>query len=230
MFADRDEAGWLLGKRLVHLRGEDVVVLALPRGGVPVAYEVARALDAPLDVLVVRPLGAPFRPEVAFGAIGEGGVRVLDDEAVRDAGVTAEEVAAVSAHEAAAVERRARPYRPGHPQADLAGRVALIVDDGVTTGLTARAACRVARARGAARVVLAVPVAPPAWQAAVGADADELYSLVTPKWFFAVSQFYEDFSAVPDGEIVARLERAGRRLPRPGRSRGAAPATRGAVA
>lgn len=230
MFADRDEAGWLLGRRLAHLRGEDLVVLGLPRGGVPVAYEVARMLDTPLDVLVARPLTVPSRPEVALGAVGEGGVRVLDEKAASEAGVAGGDLEEAFAREAAAVERRARPYRQVRGQADLAGRHALIVDDGVTTGLLARAACRVARARGADRVVLAVPVAPPAWEAAVGADADELYSLVTPKWFFTLSQFYEDFADVSDVEIVARLERAGRRLPAPRRRRDPGLVAPGAVA
>jgi putative phosphoribosyl transferase len=213
VFADRDEAGWLLARELSHLRGSDVVVLGLPRGGVPVAYEVARALDAPLDVFVVGALLVPFRPEAAFGAVGEGGTRIVDEAAIGQLGLSSEEVAAIVAHETAVVERRARRWRWARPLADLDGRIALIVDDGLRTGLTARAACQVARARGAARVVIAVPVAPPAWETALCSDADELHSLLTPKWFFAIHQFYEELPVVSDEEIVARLEAASHRLP-----------------
>ncbi|HEX4658957.1 MAG TPA: phosphoribosyltransferase family protein [Streptosporangiaceae bacterium] len=205
MFDDRVDAGRRLGARLRHLRDEPVVVLGLPRGGVPVAAEVARALGAPLDVIVVRKLGVPFQPELGMGAVGEDGVRVINPEIVRAAGVSADELAAAEARERAEVARRARRYRGQRPRAALAGRTAVIVDDGVATGSTARAACQIARALGAARVVLAVPVAPPGWQGRIGLDADEMISVVTPTPFHGIGQFYADFSQTTDDEVVARL-------------------------
>jgi putative phosphoribosyl transferase len=208
IFADRDDAGRRLAARLGHLRGEPVVVLGLPRGGVPVAFRVAQALGAPLDVIVVRKLGVPFQPELAMGAVGEGGVRVINRQIVREARVPEDELAAVQEREQAAVDARAARYRAGWPRQPLDGRVAVVVDDGIATGATARAACQVARAYGAARVVLAVPVAPPGWQARIGADADELVCVDTPRGFFAIGQFYADFAQVPDSEVIACLDRA----------------------
>jgi len=207
MFSNRTDAGRRLAARLAHLRGEPVVVLGLPRGGVPVAAEVARALGAPLDVIVVRKLGVPFQPELGMGAVGEDGVRVLNREVIRLAGVSAEELAAVEQREQAEVARRAFRYRGGRPRAALAGRVAVIVDDGIATGSTARAACQVARALGAARVVLAVPVAPPGWQDRIGRDADEMIAVATPAPFYGIGQFYADFSQTTDEEVIACLER-----------------------
>jgi putative phosphoribosyl transferase len=210
IFDDRVDAGRRLAARLRHLRGDQVTVLALPRGGVPVAAEVARALGAPLDVIVVRKLGVPFQPELGMGAVGEDGVQVINLEIVRAADVTAAELAGVQARERAEVARRARRYRGGQPRTALDGRVAVIVDDGIATGSTARAACQVARALGAARVVLAVPVAPPGWQDRIGAAADEMISVVTPTPFYGIGQFYADFSQTTDDEVIACLERAAR--------------------
>lgn len=207
-FVDRRDAGRQLAGRLKQLRGSGLVVLGLPRGGVPVAEEVARALGAPLDVCLVRKLGVPFQPEVAMGAIGEGGVRVFNDEVVRAARVTSDELAAVEARERKVLEGRARRYRGGREPVRVDGRTALVVDDGVATGATARAACLIARARGAARVVLAVPVAPRDCAARLGADADEFVCLHAPYDFYAVGQFYADFSQVDDDEVVACLEEA----------------------
>ena len=208
VFADRDDAGRRLAARLGHLRGEPVVVLGLPRGGVPVAFQVARALGAPLDVIVVRKLGVPFQPELGMGAVGEDGVRVIDPEIVDWAGVSENVLAAVQAREQAEVDARAGWYRPVRPREPLDGRTAVVVDDGIATGSTARAACRIARALGAARVVLAVPVAPPGWQARIGADADELACVSTPRGFRAIGQFYARFPQVSDDEVIACLERA----------------------
>lgn len=163
LFINRVDAGRRLGERLQHLRGDNVVVVGLPRGGVPVASEVARVLGAPLDVIVVRKLGVPFQPELGMGAIGEGGVRVLNEALVGSAGVTPDELAAVERRERAELDRRIRRYRGGRLGVSLAGRTVVIIDDGIATGSTARAACRVVRAQGAARVVLAVPVAPRDW-------------------------------------------------------------------
>ena len=222
VFADRADAGRRLAARLQHLAGERVVVLGLPRGGVPVALEVARALGAPLDVIVVRKLGVPFQRELGMGAIGEDGVRVINHEVVRAAGVSVQELAAVEARERAEVQRRAWRYRGGRPRQPLGGRVAVVVDDGIATGSTARAACRIARAHGAARVVLAVPVAPPGWQDRIGGDADELVCVQTPRDFLAIGQFYADFSQATDDEVVACLRRAATPVPAAGASAAAA--------
>jgi putative phosphoribosyl transferase len=208
MFVDRADAGRRLARRLEYLRGEPVVVLGLPRGGVPVAYEVATALSAPLDVIVVRKLGVPFQPELGMGAIGEDGVRIVNDEVVRMAGVSADEITAVESRERAELERRARRFRGDRPRVPLEGRTVVVVDDGIATGSTARAACLVARAQGAARVILAVPVAPPGWEARIGPDADELVCLATPEFFFGIGQFYANFSQASDDEVIVCLERA----------------------
>src|ERR1019366_2009760 len=160
-FADRVDAGRRLAAKLGPLQGEDLVVVGLPRGGVPVALEVARALDAPLDVIVVRKLGGPVQPELGMGAIGEGGVRVLNAGVVRLARVSSDELATVERRERVELERRARRFRGDRPPVRLDGKTVVVVDDGIATGSTARAACQVARAQGASRIVLAVPVAPP---------------------------------------------------------------------
>jgi putative phosphoribosyl transferase len=214
-FADRADAGRQLAARLEHLRGELVVVLGLPRGGVPVALEVARALGAPLDVIVVRKLGVPFQPELGMGAVGEDGVRVINREVVQATRVPADELAEVQAREQAQVDARAARYRVHRPREPLAGRTAVVVDDGIATGSTARAACLVARAHGAARVVLAVPVAPRGWQARIAGAADELVCVHTPRDFFAIGQFYADFSQTTDDEVIACLQRAAAPASRP---------------
>jgi len=208
MFADRRDAGRQLAGTLGHLRDEDVVVLGLPRGGVPVAAEVAGALGAPLDVIVVRKLGLPHQPELGMGAIGEGGARVLNDEVIRLVRVSAEDLAIVEERERAELGRRAHRFRAGRDKLPVAGRVAVIVDDGIATGSTARAACQVARSQGAARVVLAVPVAPPEWRTRLAGAADELVAVATPEPFAAVGQFYKDFTQVSDDEVVACLQAA----------------------
>jgi putative phosphoribosyl transferase len=229
MFDDRVDAGQQLAGRLGHLRGGPVVVLGLPRGGVPVAAEVARALGAPLDVIVVRKLGVPFQPELGMGAVGEDGVKVINPAVVRAARVTAAELAAVEACERAEVVRRALRYRGDRPRVPLHGKVAVIVDDGIATGSTARAACRIARALGAARVVLATPVAPPGWQDRIGQDADEMIAVITPAPFYGIGQFYADFTQTSDDEVVACLEQAA--APGPGRAprHAAVPAPRAAA-
>jgi putative phosphoribosyl transferase len=222
-FDDRLDAGRRLGARLAHLRDEPVVVLGLPRGGVPVAAEVAKALDAPLDVIVVRKLGVPFQPELGMGAIGEDGARIVNDEIVGLAGISEGELAAVEARERVELERRARRFRGGRPRTSLEGRTALIIDDGIATGSTARAACQVARAQRADRIVLAVPVAPPGWEDRIGDDADECIALDTPEPFYAIGQFYADFSQTADDEVVDCLTRAAERV------RASAAASRAAV-
>ncbi len=210
IFTDRVDAGRRLAARLQDLRGRDVVVLGLPRGGVLVAHEVARALVAPLDVIVVRKLGVPGHDELAMGAIGEDGVRVLDEGVLRTAGVGEAELAAVEAREREELERRARAFRGDRPRVSLVDRTALLVDDGIATGSTMRAACEVARAHGAAEVVVAVPVAPPGWEAQM-VLADRCVAVATPKPFMAIGQFYADFAQTTDEEVVAALEqRSGR--------------------
>ena len=207
-FTDRHDAGRRLAVRLEYLRGEPVVVLGLPRGGVPVAAQVARALGAPLDVIVARKLGVPYQPELGMGAVGEDRVLVVNPAIVGRAGITGSEFAAVQEREQAEVDARAARYRGRRPRLTLTGQVAVVVDDGIATGSTARAACQVAKAQGAARVVLAVPVAPPGWEAAIGPDADEFVCVSTPGNFYAIGQFYEDFSQTTDEEVVACLEAA----------------------
>jgi putative phosphoribosyl transferase len=209
MFRDRADAGRQLAVELKrHLGDEDVVVLGLPRGGVPVAFEVARELDAPLDVIVVRKLGVPYQPELGMGAIGEDGVRVLNDDVLARARIGEDEVVAVEQAERVELGRRAMLFRGDRPRASLVGRTAVVVDDGIATGSTAHAACQVVRAHGASRVILAVPVAPRSSLASLAKTADELVCLASPEPFFSVGQFYQDFSQTSDEEVVEFLERA----------------------
>ena len=209
-FRDRTDAGRQLAEVLrdAGIGEHDAVVLGLPRGGVPVAFEVARALRLPLDVIVVRKLGVPFQPELAMGAIGEGGVRVENQEVMHSSGLHAVDIEAVERRERVELERRARQYRGDRPRMDLTGRCAVIVDDGIATGSTARAACQVARAHGAARVVLAVPVASRAAVAALRDVCDELFCVEVPEPFYAVGEWYRDFSQTTDEQVVDLLRRA----------------------
>ncbi|MGE5697245.1 MAG: phosphoribosyltransferase family protein [Candidatus Sericytochromatia bacterium] len=209
LFDDRVDAGRQMGQRLESLRGRDVVVLGLPRGGVPVAFEVAKALQAPLDVLVVRKLGVPFQPELAFGAIGEGGeVRVINDAVVREACLSRDDIDAVESEQRAELQRRSDRIRGGRGRISLTGRIAVIVDDGIATGATAKAACQVARASGASRVVLAVPIGPDDIVARFAGYADEVVCLHAPEFFFAVGQGYRHFTQTSDDEVIALLDRA----------------------
>jgi len=208
LFIDRADAGRHLAQRLRHLRGTDVVVLGLPRGGVPVAFEVAEELRAPLDVIVVRKLGVPFQPEYGFGAIGEGGARIIDDRVVRLTRLTGPEIAAVEARERVLLDRRIRRLRGDRTPIPLAGRTAIVVDDGIATGSTAQAACMVARAHGASRVILAVPVGSVEAAASLRRAADEVICLHTPARFFAIGEWYDDFSQVSDEEVTALLSKA----------------------
>lgn len=211
VFADRVDAGRQLARHLESFRGEDVVVLGLPRGGVPVAFEVATALDAPLDVVVVRKLGVPFQPELAMGAIGENGARVIDSEVMALAGVTDTELRIVEARERAVLTERATRLRRGRRRVDLRGRTAVIVDDGLATGSTARAACQVARQLGASRVVVAVPVAAaPTVQHLT--EADTVVAVSIPDRFLAVGLHYRDFTPTSDEEVIVLLDKAQRRI------------------
>ncbi|GGX13128.1 alpha/beta family hydrolase [Streptomyces chryseus] len=208
LFTDRADAGQRLAVALRHLEADDPVVLGLPRGGVPVAYEVARTLGAPLDVVVVRKLGVPYHRELGFGAIGEGGARVISDDIVRRSGVGPDEAAAVERAEKAELDRRARRFRGDRPRLALRGRTVVVVDDGIATGATAAAACEVVRAQGAARVVLAAPVAAPDAVARLSSRADDVVCLSVPAMFRAVGEWYEDFTQTSDEEVVALLARA----------------------
>jgi predicted phosphoribosyltransferase len=195
----------------MHLRGGDNVVLGLPRGGVPVAFEVAAALEAPLDVIIVRKLGVPSQRELAMGAIGEGGVRIINNEVVHAARVTDAELADVTAREEVELDRRVYRFRGDRPRVALAERTAIIIDDGIATGSTARAACQVVRLQGAAHVVLAVPVAPPGALAELGDVADDMIALETPAALVAIGQWYRDFSQTPDETVVDLLVQAAAR-------------------
>ncbi len=208
LFIDRADAGRHLAQRLRHLRRADVVVLALPRGGVPVAFEVAVELRAPLDVMVVRKLGVPFQPECGFGAIGEHGARVIDDRVVRLTRLTEPEIATVEARERAQLDRRVSQLRGDRTPIPLAGRTVIVVDDGIATGSTARVACMVARARGASRVLLAVPVGSVQAAASLRRCADEVICLHTPERFFAIGEWYDDFAQVSDEEVTVLLGKA----------------------
>jgi len=207
-FRDRREAGRRLGEALEWLRDERPVVLALPRGGVPVAAEVARHLGAPLDVIVVRKLGLPMQPELGFGAIGEGGVRLVDRDLIRRAGLAEGDLVRVEAHERQELARQVRLYRGDRPPIPVAGRTVVIIDDGLATGATARAAVEVVREQGARRIVVAVPVAPRETVRRLEAETDRVVSLVVPADFVAVGMWYRDFEQTSDEE-VARLLRAG---------------------
>ncbi len=208
-FHDRTDAGRQLGRVLRRTAAlTSPVVVGLPRGGVPVAAEVARALGAPLDVVVVRKLGAPRQPELALGAVGESGVRLVDDALVRACGVTAEELAGVERREAETVERQVATWRGERPPVPLAGHTVVVVDDGVATGATARAACRVVRARGAGRVVLAVPVGPAGVERRLRPDADAVLCLLTPEPFTSVGAAYADFRQTTDAQVAALLRPA----------------------
>jgi predicted phosphoribosyltransferase len=208
LFADRHEAGVELASRLRTYRGRpDLVVLALPRGGVPVAFEIAEALDAPLDIFVVRKLGMPGHPEFAMGAIASGGVRVLNTDVVRSYRIPDGAVEAVAQRELAELERREREYRQGRPLTDLRNRTVILVDDGLATGSTMRAAVQSVRLHGPARVVVAVPVGAPAACQELAGVADEAVCARMPEPFSAVGQWYRDFSQTTDEEVRALLQK-----------------------
>lgn len=214
IFEDRADAGRQLGLRLGYLRGQDAVVLGLPRGGVPVAFEVAEALGAPLDVIVVRKLGVPFEPELAMGAVGEDHASVLDQRVLAATRVRQEELHAVERREQALLDERVARYRTRRKRIDLKGRTALIVDDGIATGSTARVACGIARKLGAARVILAVPVAS-AQVLSTLTEADDVVCLATPRNLTAIGYHYRDFSPTHDDDVLRLLDAAAERLKDP---------------
>jgi putative phosphoribosyl transferase len=204
VFADRREAGERLADALADLAGRDVVVLGIPRGGVVVAASVADRLGAPLDIVIPRKVGAPGNPELGLGAVAEG-VEVLDERLVRLLDVSEPYLRREIAAQQEEIRRRSETYRGGRPPLDLAGKVAVIVDDGIATGGTAMAAVRWARQREAAAVILAVPVAPADAVKRLLQEADDVRVLATPEPFYAVGQWYTDFPQVSDGEVVELL-------------------------
>ena len=207
LFPDRRQAGIALAHRLAGLALADPVVLALPRGGVPVAVEVARELRAPLDLLLVRKIGAPMQPELAVAAIVDGAQHdlVIDDETLAWSGATREYVDAEAARQLIEIERRRRLYLGGRAPVEIAGRTAIVVDDGIATGTTVRAALKALRRRRPARLVLAVPVAPREAVAELAPEVDQIVCLATPQWFRAVGAHYDDFTQVEDDEVIALL-------------------------
>ncbi|MEL6892880.1 MAG: phosphoribosyltransferase family protein [Actinomycetota bacterium] len=216
-FADRRNAGRRLAAQVrAAINGRspidrDALVFGLPRGGVPVAAEVARSLDAPLSIVAVRKLGAPSRPELAIGAIGEHGVRIVDDDLIRRLGVTDAQLDEIEHREQAAIASQVLRFRDGRPLTSLDGHVVIVVDDGIATGATARAACEVVRHAGADRVLLATPVAPLDWVDRLADAADEYLAVETPDPFGAVGAFYEDFGQTDDAEVVRLLRHAAER-------------------
>ena len=209
IFRDRTEAGQLLAGELMQFANQpDVIVLGLPRGGVPVAFEVAMALRAPLDVFVVRKLGTPGRRELAMGAIASGGVRVLNEEVVQGLGIPMEVIDAVSAEEEQELKRRELAYRGSYSEPEVRGKTVLLIDDGIATGATVRAALRALRAQHPARLIVAVPVAAAATCRELRPSVDDLVALLTPEFFYGVGQWYADFRQTSDAEVAELLRRA----------------------
>jgi predicted phosphoribosyltransferase len=209
-FRNRTDAGRQLAEKLAaYANRPDVLVLALPRGGVPVAFELARAFGAPLDVFLVRKLGVPGYEELAMGAVATGGVRVLNDEIVRGFGISEHEIDAVVARELRELSRRDRLYRGDRPPSDVAGRTVILVDDGLATGATMRAAVQALRQQQPGRIVAAVPTASPDTCQVLKAEADDVICAMTPEPFFAVGHWYEDFTQTTDDEVRELLARQG---------------------
>jgi putative phosphoribosyl transferase len=206
MFRDRRDAGAQLAARLKHLQGEDLLVLGIPRGGVPVAAEIARELNADLDVVVARKLGAPFQPELAIGAVTAAGGRYLNEDVILEADVTPAFLSAITAHEMELAQRLEERLRDGHPPPRFNNRTVILVDDGLATGATMRAAIRSVRQQHPRRIVVAVPVAPPITCVALGSEADEVIVVEQPEPFLAVGVHYVDFRPTDEREIRALLD------------------------
>lgn len=208
-FSDRTQAGRLLGQALLHYRERnDVVVLALPRGGVPVAFEVVKAINASLDLMLVRKLGTPGQEELAMGAIAWGGVRVLNPDIIGSLGISADTIDAVANRESKELERRQRAYRGDRPPPQMQGRCVILVDDGLATGATMRSAVKALRQQHPARIVVAVPVAPPDTVETLRHEADEVVCLATPEPFMAIGRWYLEFPQTSDDEVKDLLRRA----------------------
>jgi putative phosphoribosyl transferase len=206
IFLNRIDAGRRLAKQLsAYANEKDVIVLGIPRGGVPVAFEVAAVLEAPLDVFVVRKLGVPRQEELAFGAIASGGVRFIDKQIVESVGISAREIELIAGRERQELDRRERLYRGGRPPLDVAGKTVIVVDDGIATGASTQAAIRALRQLHPGRIVLAAPVAPVSTCKRILPEVDDLVCLDAPPSFYAIGEFYEDFSQVSDQEVTSLL-------------------------
>jgi predicted phosphoribosyltransferase len=210
-FKDRSEAGRRLAIRLAKYKGEDVVVLALPRGGVPVAEPIASTLGAPLDLVLIRKLGVPFYPELAMGAVADAGTPLIvrNEDVISEAGIKHADFNAVCERELSEIARRRRVYLGGRSRPRIEGKIAIVVDDGVATGATTRAALRAVRALHPKKLVLAVPVAPTDTLRALCAEADETVCLETHRMFFAIGCYYADFHQIDDNEVISALDRLG---------------------
>jgi predicted phosphoribosyltransferase len=201
-FADRHDAGRQLAEHLEHYRNHpDLLVLALPRGGVPVAWEIARALHAPLDVMIVRKLGLPGHEELAMGAIASGGVRVMNDAVIEALAISADIVERVARQEEQELRRRDHVYREGHPPFDAKGKTVILVDDGIATGATIRVAAKALRRQHPAAIIIATPTVAEATARSLQKEVDEVVCVMSPKWFVAIGDFYEDFLPVSDEEV-----------------------------
>jgi len=218
MFVDRMDAGEALAGKLLHLKGKDPAVFALARGGVPVGFEIAVALAAPLDAILVRKIGAPYHEELAIGAIADAPEPelVLNSSIIEQLDIPQHYIARIKDRELAEIARRRKLYFGDRPRLDPKGKTAIVVDDGIATGATMRAALRAVRRQGPARLVLAVPVAPPDAIAELRAEIDEAVCLYQPEWLGAIGMFYQDFRQVSDAEVIDLLERAA--VPRPSRN------------
>jgi putative phosphoribosyl transferase len=209
VFPNRTEAGRKLAEKLAaYANRKDVIVLGIPRGGVPVAFEVAGALNAPLDVFIARKLGVPGHEEFAFGAVSSGGVRFLDQDTIEMLGIAKSEIECVTAQEQTELERRENVYRGGRPPLKVEGLTAILVDDGIATGASMQAAIAALRQMKPARVVVAVPVAPPSTCDRLRPLVDELVCAYAPEFFYAIGQFYGDFSQVTDDQVIDLIQRA----------------------
>jgi len=209
IFRDRKQAGELLARKLTkYANREDVVVLAIPRGGVPVGFEVARALHVPLDIFIVRKLGVPWQEELAFGAVATGGVRVLDEQIMESLQLTPEQIEKVTERENKELERRERVYRGKRAALAVKGKLVLLVDDGIATGSSMLAGITALRQLEPAQIIVATPVAPPTTCARLRKKADDLVCVSMPESFFAIGQFYENFLATSDAEVCALVEEA----------------------
>jgi len=214
IFRDRTDAGKILAGHLgQYADRRDVVVLALPRGGVPVAFEVAEKLNAPLDVIIVQKLGTPGQEELAMGAIASGNVKILNHYVIEQLGISQAQIASAVAHEQKELQRRERFYRGDRPPIDVNGRIVILIDDGLATGSSMRAAAAAIRQRQPSQLVLAVPVASESTCAELKKEVDEVVCAVTPMAFYAVGQWYQEFSQTTDQEVRELLTRAATRMP-----------------
>lgn len=208
MFKDRRDAGRRLAQRIEGIKEADLFILAVPRGGVVVAFEVVKALGAPMDLIIPRKLGAPGNPELAIGAVTQDGTIVLNHDIVQELGVPKSFIDQEAAEQVKEIERRMKKYRGDAPPPQLAGRTVVLIDDGIATGATIRAAVQSVRRSRPKRLIIAVPVAPPSAVQSLEKDADEVVALETPEWFMAIGQFYENFDQTSDEEVIDLMAKA----------------------